>query len=91
MQKPRHPRNVQWRIHMHSNKEEIAVKQIWKINTLMMNTHAQLEVVAYSGTLIVTQLVMVARYQYTAIAAKMELLLGVLMENFAQTEMKMEV
>ena len=57
----------------------------------MMNTHAQLQAVVSSGTLIVTQLVTVARYQYTAIVVKMELLLGVLMENFAQTEMKMEV
>ena len=57
----------------------------------MMNTHAQLEVVVSSDTLIVTRLVTVARYQYTAIVVKTELLLGVRMENFAQTEMKMEV
>ena len=77
---------------MHSNKAEIAAKQTWKIPIPMMNTHAlPPEVVVFLGTLIVTQLVTVARYQYTVIAAKMELLLGVLMENFAQTEMKMEV
>ena len=68
---------------MHSNKAEIAAKQIWKIHIQMMNTHAQLEEIASSGTLIVTRLVTVVRYQYTAIVVKTELSLGVLMENSA--------
>ena len=68
---------------MHLSKAEIAAKQIKKIHTLMMNTNAQRVEIVSLGTLIVMQLVMVAKYQYTAIAVKMGRLLDVQMENFA--------
>ena len=76
---------------MHLSKVEIAAKQIKKMNTLMVHTHAQLGEVVSLGTLIATQLVMVVKYQYTVIAVKMEHLFAVQMGSFAQMETKIKV